>query len=71
LRNHYETAVDSIDVLTIELGVVKKQLGMTEDDFRQDLADEKTYLHSLTEPPVETKMKLQYIRALNELFQCR
>ena len=69
--HHYETAVDSIDVLTTELNIIKGELGMTEDDFRQDLADEKTYLHSLTEPPIETKMKLQYIRALRELSQHR
>lgn len=51
--------------------MVKAELGITDEDFELYIGEEKKYLRKLTEPPLETTLKIQYIRALRELFQCR
>jgi hypothetical protein len=71
LQNHYHEAVPAITTLQTELLVIKNQLRITDVVFSQYVAEEKKYLHELKQESPTTAMKAQYVRALNELSQCR
>jgi hypothetical protein len=70
IRNHYSEAVKAVFDLETELNVVKAELGLTDEDFEQYHADERRYLAELTEPSVDTTLKIHYIKVLRELAQC-
>jgi hypothetical protein len=71
LCNHYDDALNTISQMKTELNAIKGELGITDDEFEQYLKDERKYLQELTEPSTETTLKIQYIRALRDLFQCK
>ncbi|KAG6875863.1 hypothetical protein C0992_001989, partial [Termitomyces sp. T32_za158] len=71
LANHYREAAAAVKELEIELKIVAETLGIGEADFKAYFLAEQSYLESLkTESPTVT-LKAQYVKALNDLFQCR
>jgi hypothetical protein len=54
-----------------ELNTIKGELGVNDDELEQYLKDERRFLQELTEPSTETTLKIQYIRALRDLSQCK
>ncbi|KAG1770315.1 hypothetical protein EV702DRAFT_978258 [Suillus placidus] len=71
LRNHYQEALTLIHTLTIELSAVKQALNLTDADFIRFRADEKSYLESLKEPPLQDRLQIRYVQVLNELAERR
>ncbi|KAG2337982.1 hypothetical protein BDR05DRAFT_978336 [Suillus weaverae] len=55
--NHYHEALNLIQMLTVELSAIKAELNITNDDFPP--------------PPARDKISIQYVEALNELFERR
>jgi hypothetical protein len=71
IRNHYREAVQAVQSLKTELNILRNELRITDEDFDRYLAAEKKYLFDLQETSPTTTLKMQYVRALNELSQCR
>ncbi|KAG2140768.1 hypothetical protein BD769DRAFT_1626225 [Suillus cothurnatus] len=71
LWNHYREALKSIETLTVELSTIKSELNITDDDFLRYFEQERTYLHSLKEPPARDQICIRYVEALDELTEQR
>ncbi|KAG6370043.1 hypothetical protein JVT61DRAFT_12564 [Boletus reticuloceps] len=71
LRNHYREALKAVQTLEAELSVIKNELNLTDDDFRQFYEAEKRYFAELKEPPHEEYLKIRYVEMLNELAECQ
>ncbi|KAG6380278.1 hypothetical protein JVT61DRAFT_8380 [Boletus reticuloceps] len=71
LRNHYRKALKVAQTLEAELLVIKNELNLTDDDFRQFHEAKKRYVAELKEPPHEEYLKIQYVEMLNELVECQ
>ncbi|KAG6370016.1 hypothetical protein JVT61DRAFT_12534 [Boletus reticuloceps] len=71
LRNHYREALKAVQTLEAELLVIKNELNLTDDDFRQFHEAEKRYFAELKEPPHEEYLKIRYVEMLNELAECQ
>ncbi|KAG1793275.1 uncharacterized protein HD556DRAFT_1443706 [Suillus plorans] len=56
-------------MLTAELSAVKQALNLTDVDFIQFHADERTYLESLKEPPLQDRLQIRYVQVLDELAE--
>lgn len=69
LWNHYREALKSVQTLTVELSVIKAELGITDHDFSQFILQERAYLESLKQPPVRDQICIQYVEALDELAE--
>jgi hypothetical protein len=69
--NHYREALNSIQMLTVELSAIKAELNITDDDFPRYLLQERAYLDSLKQPPARDKISIRYVEALDELFERR
>ncbi|KAG2738887.1 hypothetical protein P692DRAFT_201842716 [Suillus brevipes Sb2] len=67
--NHYREALNSIQMLTVELSAIKAELNITDDDFPRYLLQERAYLDSLKQPPARDKISIRYVEALDELFE--
>ncbi|KIK32737.1 hypothetical protein CY34DRAFT_46082, partial [Suillus luteus UH-Slu-Lm8-n1] len=67
LWNHYREALKSVQTLTVELSVIKAELGITDHDFSQFILQERAYLESLKQPPVRDQICIRYVEALDEL----
>ena len=57
--------------LEAELAISQAQFRIDDETFDQYLSEERQYLHDLKEPSSASTLKVQYVRALNELSQCR
>lgn len=71
LRNHYREALTLVHTLTTELTAVKQALNLTDADFIRFYADEKSYLESLKEPPLQDRLQIRYVQVLDELAERR
>ncbi|KAG1771089.1 hypothetical protein EV702DRAFT_1181517 [Suillus placidus] len=58
-----------IHTLTIELSAVKQALNLTDADFIRFHADEKSYLESLKEPPLQDRLQIRYVQVLDDLAE--
>ncbi|KAG1724148.1 uncharacterized protein EDB91DRAFT_1008619, partial [Suillus paluster] len=64
LRNHYSQALTLIHTLSAELSPIKEALNLTDTDFSQFHADERSYLESLTEQPLSDRLQIRYVQVL-------
>ncbi|KAF8120559.1 hypothetical protein EV363DRAFT_1189218 [Boletus edulis] len=71
LRNHYREALKAVRTLDAELSVIRNELNLTDDHFRQFHEAEKRYFAELKEPPHEEHLKIQYVEILDELAECQ
>lgn len=67
--NHYCEVLNTIQMLTAELAVIKAELSLTDDDLVQFLKDEHDYLDGLKLPPVRDQLCIHYVEVLDELTQ--
>ncbi|KAG2340550.1 hypothetical protein BDR05DRAFT_889615 [Suillus weaverae] len=65
--NHYREVLNSIQMLTAELAVIKAELCLTDEDLVQFLKDERVYLDELKLPPVQDQLCIHYVEVLHEL----
>jgi hypothetical protein len=69
LWNHYREALKSVQTLTVELSIIKAELGITDDDFSQYILQEHAYLESLKQLPAREQIYIWYVDALDELAE--
>ncbi|KAG1743898.1 hypothetical protein EDB19DRAFT_1633086, partial [Suillus lakei] len=67
--NHYSEALTLIHTLSAELSAVKQALNLTDTDFSQFHADERSYLKSLTEQPLSDRLQIRYVQVLDDLAE--
>lgn len=70
LYNHYRAALKIKHSLTEELHDVCESLKVAEGNFELYLDQERKYLESLSEEPLETQLSFIYVEALDDLAQC-
>ncbi|KAG1862692.1 hypothetical protein F4604DRAFT_1882297 [Suillus subluteus] len=69
LWNHYREALKSTQTLTVELSVIKAELGIVDDNFSWYILQEHAYLDSLKQPPARDQISIRYVEALDELAE--
>jgi isopenicillin N synthase-like dioxygenase len=60
-----------VKTLEAELAIAHSQFGIDDKTFDQYLSEERQYLRNLKKPSVDSTLKAQYVRALNELSKCK
>jgi hypothetical protein len=71
LRSHYREALTLIHELSIEVSAVKEALNLTDADFAQFHTDERSYLESLKEQPLNDRLQIRYVQVLDDLAEQR
>ncbi|KIK35799.1 hypothetical protein CY34DRAFT_95461, partial [Suillus luteus UH-Slu-Lm8-n1] len=71
LRNHYREVLTLIHELSVEVSAVKKALNLTDADFAQFHTDERSYLESLKEQPLNDRLHICYVQVLDDLAEQR
>ncbi|KIK13717.1 hypothetical protein PISMIDRAFT_118360, partial [Pisolithus microcarpus 441] len=65
IRNHYREAMDSVRRLSSELTFLKAALNLSDEDFPRFIAEERSYLNSLKQQPVQDMQKVCYVQGAN------
>ncbi|KAG1838434.1 hypothetical protein DFJ58DRAFT_733808 [Suillus subalutaceus] len=71
LRNHYREALTLIHEVSTEVSAVKQALNLTDADFAQFHTDERSYLKSLKEQPLNDRLQIRYVKVLDDLAEQR
>ncbi|KAG1817568.1 uncharacterized protein BJ212DRAFT_1446632 [Suillus subaureus] len=64
LRNHYREVLTLIHKLSTEVSAVKQALNLTDTNFAQFHTDERSYLESLKEQPLNDRLQIHYVQVL-------
>lgn len=71
LWNHYQEALNSVQMLTAELEAITCELGLSDGDFPEFFAQERTYLDTLKHPPPWDQLCIRYVEVFDELTEWR
>ena len=63
--------MESVHRLSGELTVIKTALNLTDADFPQFLAKERSYFDTLRHPPPQEILKIRYVHVLDDLEEKR
>ncbi|KAI5980558.1 hypothetical protein EDD15DRAFT_2187736 [Pisolithus albus] len=69
--NHYREVISAVRRLESELAVLKTALNLTNDDFPRFLAEERIYLTSFKQPPLQDAQRICYVQVLDDLEERR
>ena len=67
IYNHYREALTAAKTLKEELGDLRSQLNLTDEDFQRFHAEERAYLELSKQPPIRDQLCIKYVQVLDEL----